>query len=168
MYKLKPIETRYNGILFRSRIEARWALFYDKLRIPYEYEREGYDVAGRWYLPDFWMPQQDCFIEIKGKCPDLEEEAIASTLSQGSGKTVHIFYGSLPDVGWYAGWNVENPAKFGSFTYGPDRSCESGYLWRLSDDEQTYEIGPFDLQHNSATNELVFAYHVSRSARFNS
>lgn len=168
MSKLTPIETRYKGILFRSRIEARWALFYDKLGVPYDYEREGYDIAGCWYLPDFWMPKQDCFIEIKGKPPNLEEEALASILSQQSTKMVHIFYGSLPYAGWYAGWNVENPDKYGSFSYGPDRSCDAGYLWRLSGDGHTYEIGFFDIHHNSATDELVHAYNAARSARFES
>ena len=63
---LTPMETRYRGLLFRSRIEARWALFYNKIGVPYQYEAEGYDLNGTRYLPDFWMLRQNCFIEIKG------------------------------------------------------------------------------------------------------
>lgn len=63
---LKPIETQYNGYRFRSRLEARWAVFFDSLSIPYEYEKEGFDLGDAgWYLPDFWLPQQRCWVEIR-------------------------------------------------------------------------------------------------------
>lgn len=48
-----PIETQYKGYRFRSRLEARWAVFFDRLAIPWQYEPEGYIVGGRPYLPDF-------------------------------------------------------------------------------------------------------------------
>lgn len=54
--KIKAIETVYRNRRFRSRLEARWAIFFDTLGIEWMYEKEGYDVAGEWYLPDFWMP----------------------------------------------------------------------------------------------------------------
>lgn len=40
--EIKPIETYYNGYRFRSRLEARWAVFFDALGVRYEYEPEGY------------------------------------------------------------------------------------------------------------------------------
>jgi hypothetical protein len=46
----KAIRTKYNGILYRSRTEARWAVFFDSLGIKYLYESEGFDLSGRWYL----------------------------------------------------------------------------------------------------------------------
>jgi len=50
----KAIETEYNGYRFRSRLEARWAVFFDALGIDYEYEPEGYGLeSGKKYLPDF-------------------------------------------------------------------------------------------------------------------
>lgn len=65
---IKPIETVYNGYRFRSRLEARWAVFFDALGIKYEYESEGYDLGeAGWYLPDFWLPEIECFAEIKPK-----------------------------------------------------------------------------------------------------
>lgn len=65
MSDIKPIETRYKGYRFRSRLEARWAVFFDALGIKYEYEPQGWDLDGKWYLPDFWLPEQMCFLEIK-------------------------------------------------------------------------------------------------------
>lgn len=56
---MKAIDTEYNGYLFRSRLEARWAVFFDALGIPYEYEKEGFELGDLgWYLPDFWLQSQ--------------------------------------------------------------------------------------------------------------
>lgn len=52
----RPIETRHNGILYRSRLEARFALMFDTLRVRFEYESEGYETPFGRYLPDFWLP----------------------------------------------------------------------------------------------------------------
>jgi hypothetical protein len=44
---------RYAGCLSRSRHEARWAVFFDRLGIKWEHEPQGYVIDGRPYLPDF-------------------------------------------------------------------------------------------------------------------
>lgn len=62
---IKPIETIYNGYRFRSRLEARWAVFFDAAGIKYQYEPEGFDLDGEYYLPDFFLPQFCLFVEIK-------------------------------------------------------------------------------------------------------
>jgi hypothetical protein len=62
---LRPIETHYKGYRFRSRLEARWAVFFDAAGIEYQYEHEGFIIGGRRYLPDFWLPQLKTFVEIK-------------------------------------------------------------------------------------------------------
>lgn len=71
---IKPIETVYKGYRFRSRLEARWAVFFDALDIRWEYEKEGFELgeAGR-YLPDFWLPEQRYWIEIKAEYPAASE-----------------------------------------------------------------------------------------------
>jgi hypothetical protein len=55
--EIKAIETHYRGHRFRSRLEARWAVYFDALGLIWNYEQEGYDLgrAGR-YLPDFFLP----------------------------------------------------------------------------------------------------------------
>jgi hypothetical protein len=96
---IKAIKTEYNGYRFRSRLEARWAVFFDALGVKWEYEPEGYSLSdGTLYLPDFWMPSQQCFIEIKGQYPGSEEIRKAQLLSDGSGHWVDIFFGQPGDV----------------------------------------------------------------------
>lgn len=51
---LHAIQTEYSGYLFRSRLEARWAVFFDALKLHWEYEPEGFELGkGVRYLPDF-------------------------------------------------------------------------------------------------------------------
>lgn len=50
---IRAIETAYDGRLFRSRAEARWAAFFKALGLVYEYEPEGFQLVARRYLPDF-------------------------------------------------------------------------------------------------------------------
>jgi hypothetical protein len=51
---MKPIQTEYKGYLFRSRLEARWAYFFDKMQLKWDYEAEGFELDdGQYYLPDF-------------------------------------------------------------------------------------------------------------------
>jgi len=77
----KAIETVYNGYRFRSRLEARWAVFFDTLGIEYRYEPEGFDLEGIRYLPDFWLPSQKYWIEIKGQKPTEAESKKAELLA---------------------------------------------------------------------------------------
>lgn len=66
MSEIKAIETRYKGYRFRSRLEARWAVFFDSLGVAWEYELQGFDLgAAGWYLPDFRLPSPRVWIEVK-------------------------------------------------------------------------------------------------------
>jgi hypothetical protein len=60
---IKPIDTSYNGYFFRSRLEARWAVFFDEMDLQYEYEVEAFQLEGVRYLPDFSLPNGIRFID---------------------------------------------------------------------------------------------------------
>jgi len=62
---MRAIITKYNGYSFRSRLEARWAVFFDTIKVKYEYEMEGFTNDNICYLPDFYFPDYDLFAEIK-------------------------------------------------------------------------------------------------------
>lgn len=91
---IKAIETEYQGYKFRSRLEARWAVFFDHLKIAWEYEVEGFDLGnGLFYLPDFWLPDFKDYVEIKPRVePSVTEIWKAESLS-GSGNDVTIVCG---------------------------------------------------------------------------
>lgn len=78
---IKAIETRYKGYRFRSRLEARWAVFFDALGLEWDYEPEGYDLGeAGWYLPDFKVktPQgADCWYDVKPKGVDADPKVTA-------------------------------------------------------------------------------------------
>jgi hypothetical protein len=75
---IRAIETSYAGHHFRSRLEARWAVFFDKLGIHWEYEPQGYLVGPerKPYLPDFWLPKQGLWVEVKGSEDHLDVELL--------------------------------------------------------------------------------------------
>ncbi|MDG6251730.1 hypothetical protein, partial [Methanocalculus sp.] len=110
---VRPIPTHYNGYYFRSRAEARWAVFFDALGISYEYEKEGYQLDnGMWYLPDFWLPHLGAYVEIKGqplteKSPDyLKLRAFAKEFP------IYVFKEQIvvpPDI-TNGPWGISNPA----------------------------------------------------------
>ena len=77
---IKAIETEYHGCKFRSRLEARWAVFFDTVGVKWEYEPEGFDLGdGIRYLPDFLLhgvegrgadENGDLYVEVKGVLND--------------------------------------------------------------------------------------------------
>lgn len=64
---LTALPTTYNKQRFRSRLESRWAYFLDRLTIPWEYEKEAYQLRTGVYVPDFFLNQHRAWLEIKGE-----------------------------------------------------------------------------------------------------
>jgi len=76
--EIKAIETVYRGYRFRSRLEARWAVVFDALGIRWQYEHEGYELpSGKRYLPDFYLPDVDMLVEVKGTVSDAQRKMVA-------------------------------------------------------------------------------------------
>jgi hypothetical protein len=97
---MRAIETRYKGRLFRSRLEARYAVLFDELAIAWDYEPEGYVFEdGTRYLPDFWLkipgkPGQGYWVEVKASDPTPAEVHKLSLLVSKSGHQGWFFTGS--------------------------------------------------------------------------
>ena len=64
---IRPIETSYKGYRFRSRLEARYAVFMDAMKVKWQYEPEGFELPSGKYLPDFFLPEVNggTWLEIK-------------------------------------------------------------------------------------------------------
>lgn len=71
---IKAIDTVYKGCRFRSRLEARWSVFFDALGVRWEYEPQGYLVGAkrRPYLPDFYLTELRWWVEVKGPLERLD------------------------------------------------------------------------------------------------
>ncbi len=122
-YQLKALPTIYGGINYRSRIEARWAVFFDTLGLAHEYEREGFDLGdGQLYLPDFWLPAQKFWVEIKGEDPNEDACDKAHRLAVASGFPVFVFYG-----GHVVPSDTQSPPK--AYAFFSDGAGDSEYLW---------------------------------------
>lgn len=89
------IETNYRGYRFRSRLEARWAVFFTAACVAWEYEKQGYVVDGVPYLPDFWLPQFETFFEVKGQ--DEYDAHLMQRLAEQSRKPVCVAVGQIPE-----------------------------------------------------------------------
>lgn len=63
---IRSIPTKYKDIIFKSKLEAKWAKWLDEKQIIWAYEEEGIDLYGEWYLPDFWLPEIRTILEVKG------------------------------------------------------------------------------------------------------
>lgn len=97
---IRSLPTTYDGVTFRSRLEARWAVFFDALGIEWVYEAEGFELStGEWYLPDFWLPTfgGGMFVEVKPIGGDFSK---ARQLGADLGKAVW-FAAGVPAVRVY-------------------------------------------------------------------
>lgn len=97
---IRALESPYRGYNFRSRTEARWAVFFDVLGVEFEYEKEGFELPSGYYLPDFWLPNGDggMWFEVKGQPPLPREVSLARELAVGTRSCVIIAVGT-PEYG---------------------------------------------------------------------
>lgn len=99
--QMKAIETHYKGYRFRSRLEARWAVYLDAAGIAWDYETQGFDFGGgSLYLPDFWLPQFSAWAEVKPVALTDEERGKVESLVRGSGRPCILLIGT-PAVASY-------------------------------------------------------------------
>lgn len=91
--ELKALPSEYAGCVFRSRLEARVAYYFDLLGVRWEYEPEGFELPSGNYAPDF-LCDRSFYVEVK---PDtsafpLYEERLRQ-LCQLSKKDVYYMPG---------------------------------------------------------------------------
>lgn len=93
------VPTLYKGIQFRSRLEARWAIFFDELGIEWDYEPETFETKYGYYMPDFFLPSINRWFIVKGtKIPDDESKKVLE-LSRITAARAIIAEGSIPE--WF-------------------------------------------------------------------
>ena len=103
---INPIETKYRGYKFRSRLEARWAVFFDAMSIEFQYEPEGFKLKSGWYLPDFWLLQVKMWAEVKQNEFTKKEYSLAYNLSESTDHQCSMLVGE-PDFRPYKSVTVK-------------------------------------------------------------
>lgn len=188
---LKAIQTEYQNCKFRSRLEARWAVFFDTLGIEWEYEKEGFDLgeAGK-YLPDFWLPKLDCWVEIKPSAPPSPDEFTkCKALAEQSGKFVFMLFSDLcPNHIEYFGEQVENEPRDSIRIVGSNRyfcpcgDSDGGMCWGECQECGSIHLGHFGSHAisydkcdekfecpgkcNDESPRILAAYKKAKQARF--
>jgi len=81
-------------IKFRTKIHARWAMFFNILEVPFEYMTSPIYLGPEMhYLPEFWLPEQDCWMIIRKDLFNYNKERLmAWALSRYTEKVVFAFY----------------------------------------------------------------------------
>jgi hypothetical protein len=188
--EIKPIETHYKGYRFRSRLEARWAVFFDALQIRWDYESEGFELGAVKYLPDFFLPELRMFVEVKRDKANSNEIQKAKQLMLALGYPVLVTQG-MPDgyctlvyrpvsLGHWAVWSEQQRAPYTNNIRVESGSC----CWWLSSlyftihdlqcDRQKLEFTGYDALHILRHNERLVALNskntdalfTARGARF--
>jgi hypothetical protein len=62
----KPHWGKYKGINMRSGYEIGYAKYLDRNKTKWEYEPKTFDLGHTSYTPDFYLPEKQIYVEIKG------------------------------------------------------------------------------------------------------
>lgn len=165
---INPIETRYAGRRYRSRIEARWAVLFDCLGVAFEYEPDCFEVGGRRYLPDFWLRRQNLFVEVKGKDPTDEEKAKCAALARETAVETLIAIGGPQERFQIIRFAQDGEEHEGLWVIAWDKFAECG-MWLVREDHASW-IGPSFRAYEPAgpmfSGVLEEAYATAGGARF--
>jgi len=176
--RARAILTRHKGYNFRSRLEARYSIFFDHLGVKWEYEPEGFELGnGLRYLPDFWLPEWDMWVEIKPDEADDVTREKARRLLETTGKPVYVTAG-MPDrngvlfyldesycpveVPAFAYFQADTPLVlcFGETHEYPEHRCEKIRLHNTKFNAERAEAGAH------IRGDVEAAFFAARGARF--
>ena len=159
--EIKAIVTHYNGYKFRSRLEARWAVFFDEAGIEYQYEPEGFTNGEDCYLPDFYLPEHNTYVEVKPPREGYEQEIQKALKFVNSDLKIKrlLILQNIPKPNDYASWFLYPVAFYNSLIDGVDMQyvqlCRfDGEMWFKTDLYYLKRI--FGLKDLSAKNEDEF------------
>lgn len=167
---MKVIQTWYKSILFRSRTEARWAVFFDSLGIEWNYEEEGFVMSdGTYYLPDFHLPTFDkgMFVEVKGVFTQSEKE-LCRDLCYESGKNVLLAEG-IPKPREYQFLVKDCKNDCVQYFLGLPNANKAEYENRMFAETGLSDFFSFEISDKNALQlnpEYLVAIKKARSARF--
>jgi hypothetical protein len=67
-------DTPCRGVLYRSKLIAQWAAFFDGLRIEHVYQPRTFCLAGTTpFTPDFWLPALNAWLVVRPADPVIRD-----------------------------------------------------------------------------------------------
>jgi len=184
--RITAIPTHYAGLQFRSRLEARWACFFDQLGIRWDYEP--IDLPGM--IPDFVLPDLGFMLEVKPTydvselalrredlhrraLPWIMEEREAALRALDADDSLHVSFTDavLADIDLikhgFDSVDGRRVAVVGSdlFTDPADDSCSlDGRLYVVTDNGR-YALAPFDYDFPHAKSaDVLLAWRRAQNA----
>jgi len=168
----KAIDTTYKGYKFRSRLEARWGVYFDAIGVGWLYEPEGFILPRTGpYLPDFFIEDWGMWVEIKGTTPKPLEIQRCAEIAENSFPTILIAGNPWPgeyEIIFFQKSKTEIPLHGCEFY--DDRKVQ-GALW-LCNDVAAIPLDPKKVNHEryplpwEFSGKLQKAFKKARAARF--
>lgn len=130
---------RYGGIKMRSLLEKKLAILLDSLDIKWEYENEYFTLKEGEivYLPDFYLPKHNQYIEVKGVLQEKDKEKV-ERFAREKEDEIMIFkstdceyiatFADSKQISW-SGINLNHCYQCGEYSFVPNvgswhcRSC---------------------------------------------
>lgn len=108
-YRIAAHPTKYGDVMFRSRHEATWAAFFDKLGWAWDYEP--FDLIG--WVPDFLLRGfgEDVLVEVK-PTDDMLFDCVDRLMEAAPGRTI-LLAGEAPLSSTFA-WKVDRTGRIGT------------------------------------------------------
>lgn len=114
------------------------------------YELGTEDGSALRYLPDFWLPSLQAFLEIKGQEATLDERVKAQMLASATGHPVHILFGS-----------IQPPTVRGNDAF-PAPMCGTWTFWPAPGEDPADGIGEIDFVWMECTAFPSFSAYALR------
>lgn len=90
----------YGGVVMRSSWEIKFAKYLDNIGVKYEYEPKSFILSnGTRYIPDFYLPTEDLWVEIKGYLERKSEDKMKLFISEYKKYFIVLRHSELKQIG---------------------------------------------------------------------
>ncbi len=159
------VETKYADIIFRSRLEARWAAWFDRVKWPWEYEP--IDLEG--YIPDFiLMVKNPVLVEVKPVLTFEELYQYTAKIERSGWDKEALILGAYPM--WKAsGWSMPAFGLLAERVEGCDPSDSESYWWATAHIFRCGKCGKLNFMHEESDwgGRICGHYDGNRYLQFN-
>lgn len=144
----------YENTSYDSMTEARWAAYFDLAGMPYVHEPETFELSKKeWYTPDFFLPEQDTYVEVKNGNIDWLACSKFAAFIRRIGKTGLLLNGS--------------PHGFAGYFFSPESENRSN-LFKDFDHARNYAdyiMTPREYGPRKTENGLTFSGMIEEMGR---